>query len=171
MRFHFPRWSLPIRRAESWVLASVVIVGCLFGIWLSPNVREYLPDVFRILTGEASLSGRAAVLLLPLLLSGGAVYAGRSLLLLPIAFWNSLAFAYVYSGMAYAWDGSGWLIGSLGMLPGLLALPVLCWYWMRHLDGRSFDRGGFLVASAWIMAIAMADVWVISPFLLNIITF
>ena len=171
MRFHFPRWSLPIRRAESWVLASAVILGCLVGLWLSPNAWEQLPDVLPMLSDGASLPGRTAVLLLPLLLSGGAVYGGRPLILLPIAFWNCLAFSYVYSGLSFSWDGSGWLIGSLGMLPSLLALPVLYWYWLRHLDGKSFDPGSFLAAGAWILAIAMADVWVISPFLSNIITF
>ena len=171
MRFHFPIWSLPNRKTETFVLAAAVVLGHLAGIWLSSAAGEQIPDVVRILSDGAAFPGRIAVLLLPLLCSAGAVYVGQPVLLLPIAFWKALSFSYVFSGLSFSWTGAGWLVGSLSMFSGFLSLPVLCWYWLRHLDGRSFDLSGFLTALVFLLAIALADFWVISPFLLNIITF
>ena len=171
MRFHFPIWSLPNRKAETFALAAAVALGHLVGIGLSSAAREHIPDVIRILSDGAVFPGRIAVLLLPLLCSAGAVYVGRPVILLPIAFWKVLSFSYVFSGLSFSWTGAGWLVGCLSMLSGFLSLPVLCWYWLRHLDGRSFDLGGFLTAASLLLAVALADLWVISPFLLNIITF
>lgn len=126
-------------------------------------------------TGEALAAshGISALIppLLPLLFSGFSVFIGRPLLLIPGAFWKAFAFSYTGAGILRVWGQAGWLVGSLALCGSFCAMPVLWWYWLRHIGGEDFCPGTFFPALAACLAIGCGDLWVISPFLSSILIF
>ena len=63
------------------------------------------------------------------------------------------------------------MVMGLGMFGSLCALPVLWWYWLRHIDGEGFSGRTFLPALGAMILISWADLALISPFLTNILIF
>ena len=51
------------------------------------------------------------------------------------------------------------------------SMPVLCWYWLRHIGGRRFEVLPLCLALAALLLIGIVNVCLISPFLAVIITF
>ena len=108
---------------------------------------------------------------LPLLISGFAVYAGWPLLLIPAAFWKAFSFSYVALGVIRAWGSAGWMVGGLAMFAGFCSLSVLWWYWLRHIGGESFSGRTFFPALGAMILLSWLDLALISPFLANILIF
>ena len=149
-------------------LPLCLLLGCAAGIWLSQGVREVFPQALDAFRRPA---GFPAALVLPLLASGFAVYIRCPVLLYPLAFWKGLFFSYTAFGLLAVCGGGGWLVVGTAMFSSLCSLPVLWWYWMQCLRRPGFDLRCFGAALAGILVTGLADRWVISPFLVNILTF
>lgn len=108
---------------------------------------------------------------LPLLVSGFAVYANWQLLLIPTAFWKAFSLSYVAMGLLHVWGSAGWMVVGLAMFGSVSALPVLWWYWLRHIGGECFSGRTFLPALGAMVLISWADLALISPFLTKILIF
>ena len=165
-RFHptvYPRKSGII------LLAAMMFLGCIAGIWLSCGARDSFADAATVLSVPAAGIAPVMVLLLPLVLSALAVYIQRPVFLLPLAFWKAFFFSYVFAGFMGVWGGGGWLVSSLGLFSGICSLPVLCRYWLRHIGGAGFSFRTFLPALAMLILIRLADLQMISPFLADIL--
>lgn len=151
------------------LLGSVLLLGCIAGIWLSCEARSWFADAVQALRFPPDGFASLTALTMPLLFSVLAVYVKRPVLLLPLAFWKALFFSYVFSGFIGVCGSAGWLICGLCMFSRIASLPVLCWYWLRHISGQCFCFSAMLLAFALLVALCLADLWVISPFLAKIL--
>ena len=171
MRVHIFERPVCSRKLGIFLLASAMCLGCAAGIWLSFGAEEGFADARHVLSAPAEGAAPVVISLLPLLLSAAAVYVRQPVFLLPLAFWKVLFFSYVFSGFMSVWIGGDWLVCSLGMFSAICSLPVLCWYWLRHIGGQEFCLGTFCPALAVVTALSLMDLYVISPFLAKILIY
>ena len=157
-------------RAGAVLLAWAFGLGLLAGSLASVGARQILAEARQTLAQSAGISALVPTVL-PLLVSGFAVYAGVPMLLIPTAFWKAFSFSYAAMGVIQAWGSAGWLVCVLTMFGSFCDLPVLWWYWLRHIGGESFSGRTFLPALGVMILISWADTAVISPFLTKILIF
>ena len=157
-------------KAGTALLAWAFGFGLLAGSLASAGAQAVFLDGRQSLAQYAGISGFVPTVL-PLLISGFAVYAKWPLLLVPTAFWKAFSFSYVGIGVIHAWGSAGWMVMGLAMFGSLCALPVLWWYWLRHIGGEGFSGRIFLPALGAMILISWVDLAVISPFLTNILIF
>ena len=157
-------------KAGALILAWVFGFGLLAGSLVSVGAQAVFADTRSSMAVFPGVSAFVPTML-PLLLSGFAVYAGWPVLLIPTAFWKAFSFSYVASGVILAWGSAGWLVGGLGLFGSFCSLPVLWWYWLHHAGGEGFSGRTFFPALGAMMLISWVDLAVISPFLENILTF
>ena len=165
-----------IRLSAFGCKAGTVLLAWAFGFGLLAGSMASGGAQAVFIQGRLSLAQSAGISafvpsLLPLLLSGFAVYAGWPVLLIPVGFWKAFSFSYVALGLIRAWGSAGWLVGCLTLFGSLCSLSVLWWYWLRHIGGEGFTARTFLPALGAMVLIGWVDLVVISPFLTNILIF
>ena len=148
------------------------LLGHLLGIWISGAASDsILSAMHTVVSSRVSIIGLLSALTLPVLFSAFAVYLAQPVLLFPIAFWKAFLFSYTASAQAAAWGSAGWLIVPLVMWGSFCSMPVLYWYWLRHIDTERFRWQTFCAALAALTGIGIIDWYLIEPFLARIITF
>ena len=100
----------------AWAFGSGLLAGSL----VSGGAQAVFTDERLVLAQSAGVSAFVPAVL-PLLISGFAVYAGWPLLLIPAAFWKAFSFSYVALGVIRAWGSAGWMVGGLAMFAGFSA--------------------------------------------------
>ena len=168
---HMFRQSACPQKIGTVLLTSMLFLGCAAGIWLSRDAAPQFADAVGVLSDSAGGFALILILAMPMLFSALAVYVKRPVFLLPLAFWKAFFFSYVFCGFMSVCGSAGWMVCSLGLFSGLCSLPVLCWYWLRHMGGRKFSLRSFLAALALLFAAGLLDLRVVSPFLAKILTF
>lgn len=103
----------------------------LFAAMSFPFSSEVLVD--SVVCGRELLFGRFLILSFPLLLSAFAVICFGSNALAFIIPLKSFFFGYCFFGIAFVFGQAGWLAACLLLLPQLLFLPMLLWFWQRVL--------------------------------------
>ena len=160
------------RGNAKWFLASSFLLGHLLGVWCSGSASDfYLSQMRAAVSGRVSIVGLLSCSLLTFLVSALAVYLGRRILLIPIAFTKAFLFSYTGYRLYLAWGQAGWLVTGLTMFSSLCSLPVLYWYWQRCLTVHSFEWPVFRLVLALLTAIGFVDFYWIVPFLIDIISF
>lgn len=157
-------------KAGTALLAWAFGLGLLAGSLASIGAQPIFTEARQTFARSAGISAFVPTVL-PLLVSGFVVYANWPLLLIPTAFWKAFSFSYVAIGVITAWGSAGWMVMGLGMFGSLCALPVLWWYWLRHIGGEGFSGRIFLPALGAMVLISWVDLALISPFLTNILIF
>ena len=157
-------------RAGAVLLVWAFGFGLLSGAFVSIGVQQFFIDARQAIARSAGVSALVPTVL-PLLVSGFAVYAKCPLLLIPTAFWKAFSFSYVAMGVICAWGSAGWLVGGLTLFGSFCTLPVLWWYWLRHIGGDSFTGRTFLPALGAMLLVSWVDLALISPFLTKILIF
>ena len=161
-----------IRRASAVILAFTLICGSAFGAFLSTQTEHAsLSLMHTAAESGVSIVSLLCVVLLPFLFTVFAVYIRRFWLVIPICFWKVFSFAYLYCAVLFSYGSSGWLVGILLMFSDILALPVLCWFWMRVLRSGRADWirnscGVFLLLSG----IVILDSSYLSPYLVFLLS-
>lgn len=170
VRFHFFRLPHLGCKAAAVVLASAFVLGLLAGCSVSTGCRELLSASRDSLAQSAGVSAFVPTVM-PILISGFAVYIGQPLLLIPAAFWKAFFLSSVSSGIALTWGSAGCLVGGLALFGSLCSTPVLWWYWLRHIGGERFTARTFLPALTASVLVGWIDILAISPFLKQILIF
>ena len=165
--FHLPHLDC---KAVEVVLAWAFVIGLLVGCLASSGCRILLKKSNNSLAPCAGISVFVPTVV-PLLFSGFVVYIRKPLLLIPIAFWKSLFLSCVGTGIVLTWGCAGWLVGGFALFGSICALPVLWYYWLRHIRGEPFSFRLFALALSAMILIGWIDFLVISPFLMKILTF
>ena len=167
--FHLPEFG---RRGAAVGLVLLFLFGLLLGVWLSGSASDSLFSPMRaVVSSRVSIIGLLSSLLLPLLFSAFAVYIGRPVLLIPIAFWKAFSFSYLSWGLLQAWNSAGWLIASLLLFSSACSLPVLCWYWLGQIHRPEFRLLPLCIAAGALILIGILNYCLILPFLAVIIIF
>ena len=157
-------------KAGAVILAWVFVFGLLAGSLASIGAQAVFTDQ-RLVFAQSSGVSAFVPTVLPLLISGFAVYTGWPVLLIPAAFWKAFSFSYVAPGVIRAWGSAGWMVGGLAVFASFCSLCVLWWYWLRHIGGEGFSGRTFFLALGEMILLSWLDLALISPFLANILTF
>ena len=163
---HFPR------KSSSAVLALFWFLGLVLGVFFSTAAGNTIATLMRTaVNSHVSISGLLTAILLPFLLSAFAVYIHEPWLLIPIAFAKAFVFSYVGLGVMTSYGSAGWLVRLLLMFGDCCSMPLLFWYWTRHISGQ---RKALLPVTAVVLVLAFVigsfDFCVVSPFLASVIS-
>lgn len=160
-------------RVSPFFLAVSFFLGHFLGVCFSLGASDSFYSMMRMAVfSPASITGLLSAVTLPFLCSAIAVYLKQPLLLLPVAFLKAFCFSCVGLGVLSCFGSAGWLIWFLLQFSDCCTLPVLYWYWRRHISGTgSFDWAVSMVILSALLLVGSFDYCVISPFLANIITY
>lgn len=165
---HFP---ILLRRIYRPLLAFFMFLGLVFGFLCSADSTVFLHSLMRpVVCYRVSIVGFICLLLVPFLLSAYAVFLS-SPLLFPLCFAKFFSFAYSAKMLMLAYGDAGWLARWLLLFSSVLSLPVLIWFCMRHVDGRSRENfwRDLGLCTVLLIGIGSFDYRVISPFLVRLI--
>lgn len=117
-----------------------------------------------------SIIGLAVSVLLPFLISVGAVYFSQPIVLYILAYLYSLLFSFACCCLRIIFADAGWLIQFMLLFSHCMAIPFYCWFTLRYLNGKgtTFIRDSLIVVVAIFIA-GTFDLLVISPFLAALI--
>ena len=168
IRFVFPHRSFGCRKYDTSLLACSWTFGLVFGI-CSVTVGSFSPAFQQAVDVTPSFFSIISVLLLPLVISLLALYAGWRWVIFPLAFLKALAFAYVGWSVVITFGSAGWLIRLLLMFSDCASVPLLWWFWNKALTSE-LDAlvSASIAAVLTILGIGIVDYGVISPFLVSL---
>lgn len=151
---------------------SVFTAVCL-GLFCGFSAGDVWSSLVRgALCGTVSTVARIGCMLLPLLLALPAWSLGNPVLLIPVCFVKTFSFSACLAGLYGAFGSGWWLAGCLMMFGSGLSLLFLLYWTLRQLDGFRPDAGvEFNRLLFGLLGIGLLDIWIVAPFLANIITF
>lgn len=169
----FFRHSMPLwwRRGSSVFLALSWLSGFFFGSLIFYITGSSFSSLMRgVIYGSVSIVGLMSVSVLPFLISAFAVYISKPSLLLIVSFGKAFLFSFVSLGIMDGFASTGWLIRWLLMFSDLISLPVLYWFWNRHISGDiPFSAAESLLVLSLCILVGSVDYCYVSPFLANLI--
>ncbi len=163
--------SLCQRKGCYFFLAFFYLSGLLLGITIAFTAGDVNLNLMRgIPHASVSIVGSLCITILPFLLSAIAVSISKPWLLLVISFAKGFLFSFIAFTAMQSFGNAGWLIRCLLCFSDGLFLPVLYFYWLRRISGRSTasccETMLFLPLAVLIGSI---DFRIISPFLARLI--
>lgn len=149
----------------SWCL------GLLLGALAATAASNVLiPLMRRALHLPASLPGLLISIVLPFLLSAYAVSLSEPWLLLPISALKAFGFAFCSFGVTLTYGTAGWLVRLLFLFSDVCVIPILFFYWLRHIPDASRKSGRELAGCLLLASfVGVIDLYLISPFLAKLI--
>lgn len=167
-KFAFPNTSSRCRKYGTSILASCWTLGLVFGL-CSVATGTFDPAFQQAADLSPSFLSILSVLLLPIVISLLALFAGQRWLIFPLAFLKALSFAYVGWSVVVTFDSAGWLIRMLLMFSDCVTVPLLWWFWNKALT-LEFDAiaPASIAAVLSILGIGIVDYGIISPFLVSL---
>lgn len=170
--FHhdLPEWW---RKMSTVFLAFSWLAGLVSGIFaFSAAGDTFLPLMRSCLYGSVSIISLLCVTILPFLFSTLAVYVSEPWLLLAVSFGKAFLFSLIAVGISVSFGSAGWLMRLLLMFSDFCVLPLLYWFWLRHISGQRVFNGFEIAAVlSLFVLIGSVDYCVISPFLASLISF
>lgn len=156
------------RKAGTAFLALCFLSGLCFG---ADAYHLFGRFSFPWMGGFSSVSivGHLLSVLFPFLISALAVSVSKPWLLLPVAFGKGFSFFYVSLGLLVGSGLSGGFLRLLLMFSDVLCLPLLYFYWHRHISSgaeRSFASAFALISFA--VLIGCVDVTVVLPLITEV---
>lgn len=145
--------------------------GLLLGVGLACQAGDSIFSLMRIAASRrVSIVGLFSSILLPFLLSAAAVYLHGASLLLPVSFLKAFSFGFCAVTVMKAFGSAGWLVCRLLLFSDCCLMPVLFWFWLRHIrGGRRSVKMDMRLCAILIAAVGSIDYFLISPFLMSII--
>ena len=145
--------------------------GLLCGVLITDKCDPDLLSLMRsAVLSRVSIVGLLAVTFLPFLLSAFAVIFSSPWLMIPISFLKAFSFGYCASAVSTSFGSAGWLVRWLLLFSACCSVPVLYWFWLRHISGSQKSLWMDLVLCAVIvLLIGCLDYRVISPFLVKLL--
>lgn len=159
------------RRARVIFLAFCWMIGIGSGILFAANFGHLFTSLmYCALNSTGSIVGFVSVLLFPFLVSAFAVFISRPWLLFGICFLKGFSFSAASFGMLLAFPSGGWLLRQLLMFSSLASLPLLFWYWLRHISSEAeYSSCRSMFVFSLLILIGSVDVCCVSPFLAMLI--
>ena len=158
---------------------STVFLALSFSAGLTGGILTFIaagqsifPLMRSTLSGSVSIVSLLCVTALPFLFSAVAVFLSGPQLLFPIAFGKAFFFSFFSLGTMAAFGSAGWMIRCLLMFSDLMGLPLLYYYWQRHIPGgHAFSSMEAFAFFSLFFLIGSIDFCLISPFLAGLIHF
>lgn len=167
--------DLPLwwRRSCRSFLALVWLAGLCCGTAAYLSSDGQLISLMRsVLYAPVSIVGMLCVTVLPFLLSALAVFLSRPAWLLPICFGKAFLCSFVSMGVFQAFGAAGWLLRWFLLFGDCVNIPVLYWFWLRHLcREQPLDGWECTLLCSLGLLICSINYSVVSPFLTSLIEF
>lgn len=159
------------RSSCRYVLIGCWLLGMLFGLYAAFSASDFLVPMMRgVVAHPVSFVGLLSATLLPLLFSAFAVSLSEPWLLLLISTVKAFSFSFCACGICLAFGQSSWLVRFLFLFSDHCTLPVLMFYWLRHIDGaKNQSIRESCVFLCIVILIGCIDYWLIAPFLVSLI--
>jgi hypothetical protein len=143
----------------------------IFGIFAAYTASELLISLMReSVECSVSIPGLLTAAVLPFLLSAFAIGFGEPWLLLIISWVKAFGFGFCACGVSLAFGQCSWLVRPLFLFSDLCVVPMLYFYWLRHIGNEKkstrWELPAILCASG---AVAYLDYCFVAPFLVSII--
>ena len=163
--------SVLLRKASVILLALFWTVGIALGIWSAYTCGSNHIFLMRSVPfGTVSIVSLMCVSVFPFLLSAFTVFLSHSKALLAIALVKGFFFSYISACLLFGFGSGDWLMRLLLMFSNICCLPILFWYWMRHISGDvSFSPWLTLFVASMLFLIGSIDFCCVSPFLAMLI--
>ena len=152
------------------VLAIAWLCGLIFGA-LSALVCDGVSVIsaYSAIKSTPSFWAMLAAMVLPVLISFVSAYFSQGLILLPVAFFKSFCFSFIWVGVLLAFCSSGWLIRCLLMFADFLSLPFLYFLWLRCSENHLTQIYDGILAFCGVTFICLLEYSFIAPFLEQLI--
>lgn len=163
------------RKRKHFLLAFCWISGILSGTALHSSAGSLFTDYTRLAVLTASDTAPLWLILLPVFISGFAIFLSAPLLLFAGCFASACLFSLVSVSVLYSFGRAGWLIRWLFLFCKIAGMPVLYLYWLRSLDNVHADLSRklvhFFLTCVLFCGIWYLDVRIITPILARLIDF
>ena len=158
------------RRWASRLLATSWVLGILMGCGAAKSASSVLTVLLRgCVTADMTLWGIVSVTMLPFLLSAFAVSFSEPWLLLFISTFKAFSFSFCAWGVCLAFGHSSWLVLFLLLFSDFLLIPLLVFYWLRHIRGDILSPPWELPLFLGIaLGVGYIDYRYIAPFLASL---
>ena len=158
--------SFFLQRKLRAIFTIILAIGILLGARLSYAASSSVNNLTCMAgNGTLTLLGLIAVLLIPLTLSLIVFCLRIPLLILPIVFLKSVAFAFSCCCVMLAYGDGGWLVRFFLLFSDSAMFVVLCWYWLSHLDGSNCRlKQNTIICFGLAAVIGIVDYIYVSPF-------
>ena len=164
------------RRHYRTLLHTGIVLVWIAGLALGFAAERFYGDVYcgrfeLAPMGSPSFWGLAVVNLFPLLTSAFAVWINPNLIY-PLCLLRGMSLGLGLCACAKLYGEAGLMMASLLLFSLTLFSPVLLWYWSQALSRKTADlRRDTAVCCGIALALALVDLWVIAPFLLEVMNF
>lgn len=121
--------------------------------------------------GTPTFFGALSVNFFPLLISACAVFFYRSLAF-ALCFFRGVLLGLGFGAVCSAYQGAGLMVTVLLMFSAVVFAPVMLWYFCRRIRSGKLSFGRDTLWCLMLSLVtAIADVWIVSPMLLEIMNF
>ena len=158
-------------RACKTLLSVFWMLGLIFGVLAAFGAGDATAStMLGAANGALSISGLLVIFAFPFLLSALAVFTAQPWLLLVMSFAKAFCFGFCFWSMDRLFGSAGWLVCFLAMFSDICSIPVLMWFWLRHISGgRGRLMKDLAVCAALAAVIGSFDYCIVSPFLAAIL--
>lgn len=145
-------------------------VGLICGIFTAAGAGNLSSLMRACCHSRVSIVGLMFVPTLPFLFSAVAVYFSFPRLLYPIGFLKAFSFGFCLQAVSSAFGSAGWLMRFLLLFTNCMTIPVLCWFWLRHVDGNTGNwiRDTLICCGLFLITAILDHSW-ITPLVYQII--
>lgn len=126
-----------LRKGATLILAFSWIGGLASGVLLFFRADASVISLMRrCCFTSVSIVWFAALSILPFLFSAFAVFLSFPWMLYPVCYLKGLCYGFVIAGLDYLWGASSWLVRLAVLFDDILLVPLLFWFWIRHVSGE-----------------------------------
>ena len=136
--WHFRNLLKERCKVSRYLLAFFWISGLVLGcVYFQKYQMVFLPLMRTVRFDRVSIVGIAVSVFLPFLFSAFAVYIQKPILIYGICFIKAFILAFSAYGLTVSFADQGWLVRTVLLASDFCMIPILFWFWLRHIQGSS----------------------------------
>lgn len=158
-------------KLSTFLLALSWVAGLLLGVCSAFSASSFLVPMMRESIGcSVSIPGLLVAAFLPFLFSIYAVYLSEPWFLLIISTLKAFCFGFCACGVSLAFGHCSWLVRFLFLFTDVFSIPVLYWYWVKHIKIETKPIvQETLVCMGFVACFVAIDYCFVAPFLVSLI--
>lgn len=159
------------RKHKIILLAFYAFTGLLFGSLIIRHIDPSFYTLMRsVLSNSVSIVGLIVVNFLPVLITSVIALLSKPYLFFPLSFFKNFSLVVVRCLVFFSFGQAWWLIGNMISLSNVVVMPLLYWFWIRHINGirNSAHKDIIICFAGSFVACIIEFIWV-SPFLFQLL--
>ena len=149
------------------LLATFSVCGCALGVAAATNTDPNIFSMMRQATWvQVSIVDLLFSILFPFVITAVISYISKPILLLPLCFAKSIGYSFLLCSVSMEFADAGWLVGSLLLFSDTASILLMYIYCLHYLNGFQKCCGRDIIVSLVVVsAVAVIDIWLVSPYL------